>query len=116
MKQTKIDIQNAFDIDEVIELLSHAAGVNVYFDDSRAWSIYSTQKPVNETTPGEASKYGAWRAYLGGGVRGPINCNLTGDLGDLFVTALKQIEKIINDSVGDCEIWDQPTGVLLDHE
>lgn len=106
-------IQQTFDFDEVFDLIQTAAGVRVWFDDSRAWSLYSIDKPHDEKTPGEASKYGAWRAYLGGGVRGPINCNLTGGLRDLFVAALNQIEAIINLDDGD-EPWEKSTGVLLD--
>lgn len=105
-------IQQTFDFDEVFELIQTAAGVRVFFDDSRAWSLYSIDKPHDEKTPGEASKYGAWRPYLGGGVRGAINCNLTGGLRDLFVAALNQIEAIINLDDGD-EPWEKPTGVLL---
>ena len=106
-------IQQTFDFDEVFELVQRAAGVCVFFDDSRAWSLYSTEKPHDEKTPGEASKYGAWRPYLGGGVRGAINCNLTGGLRDLFVAALRQIEAIINEDCGP-EPWEKNTGVLLD--
>lgn len=117
MKKNYIDeIQNATDFDEVFDLVEAAAGVKVYFDESRAWSLYSTQKPADEMTPGEACKYGAWRNYLGGGVRGPINTNLTGALGEIFKTALAKIESLINEPAGDCEVWDQPTGVLLNRE
>ena len=105
-------IQQTFDFDEVFELIQTAAGVRVYFDDSRAWSLYSTEKPHDEKTPGEAAKYGAYRAYLGGGVRGAIQTNLTGGLGDLFVAALRQIEAIINEDCGP-EQWEKNTGVLL---
>ena len=107
------DIQQTFDFDEVFELIQTAAGVRVFFDDSRAWSLYSIDKPHDEKTPGEAAKYGAYRAYLGGGVRGAIQTNLTGGLGDLFVAALRQIEAIINLDDGD-EPWEKSTGVLLD--
>lgn len=106
------DIQQTFDFDELFELVQQAAGVRVYFDDSRAWSLYSTEKPHDEKTPGEAAKYGAYRAYLGGGVRGAIQTNLTGGLGDLFVAALQQIEAIINEDCGP-EPWEKNTGVLL---
>lgn len=105
-------IQETFDFDELFNIIQTAAGVGMFFDSSRAWSLYSTEKPQDEKTPGVASKYGAWRAYLGGGVRGPINCNLTGGLGDLFIAALKQIETIINQDDGP-EPWEKSTGVLL---
>lgn len=107
------NIHDAWDIDEVIDIVRDVAGVRVWFDDSRAWSLYSEDKPEAEQTPGYANKYGAYRNYLGGGVRGKIQTNLTGDLGTLFVAALEQIEAIINEDTAGGEVWEQNTGVLL---
>lgn len=119
MSKTKLQkaiekINDCQDFDQVFDLVQQAAGVRVYFDESRAWSLYSTEKPTGEKTPGVANKYGAWRGYLGGGIRGSMNTNLTGDLGDLFLAALAKIEDLINGQApDDCEVWDLPTGVLL---
>lgn len=114
LQKTTEKIKNCDSFDEVFDLVQAAAGVRVYFDESRAWSLYSTEKPRAEKTPGQARKYGAWRDYLGGGIRGSMNTNLTGDLGDLFLAALAKIEDLINGQApDDCEVWDLPTGVLL---
>ena len=101
------------EIDSVIKYVEDNAGVNVYFDDSRAWALYSTEKPEAESTPGYCAKYGAYRDYLGGGIRGSIQCNLTGDLYDLFKSALNRIEEILNGKTEGSPSWDQATGVLL---
>lgn len=108
-------IQTTWDIEDVLHIVSAACGCAVYFDDSRAWAIYTEDKPAAEKTPGFARKYGAYRNYLGGGVRGAIECNLTGALSDIFIAALRQIEDIINEDTQDCETWEQATGVLLNN-
>ena len=110
---TKKAIRSTWDIADVLHEVSAACGCAVYFDDSRAWSIYTEEKPAAETTPGFARKYGAYRDYLGGGVRGSICTNLTGDLGEIFTEALKQIEDIYNEETAGGETWEQATGVLL---
>ena len=103
-----------YDIDSVIDYVGKFAGVRVYFDDSRAWALYSTDKPAAEKTPGQFRKYGAYRDYMGGGVRGVMCCNLTGELNDLFTSALQRIESIYNgDDAINCESWEQATRVLL---
>lgn len=115
-KENKIieRIDECMDIDDVINAVKEIAKVQrVYFDDSRAWALYTEQKPAAEKTPGQCRKYGAYRDYLGGGVRGGIECNLTGYLNTLFVYALKRIESIINDETDGLESWEQNTGVLL---
>jgi len=113
LKEAIETIRAEWDIDAIIEEVEAAAGVRVMFDDSRAWALYSTEKPEAETTPGYCAKYGAYREYLGGGVRGAIACNLTGDLGELFTAALRQIEAIYNGETAGLESWEQATGVLL---
>ena len=119
MKKTNIQktieqVKQSWDIYEVCELVQAVLGSEVFFDDSRAWSLYTREKPQAEKTPGYAAKYGAWRGYLGGGVRGSMNTNLTGELGQLFLAALGQIEDIINQDC-DPEPWEKNTGVLLNN-
>ena len=86
---------------------------DVFFDDSRAWSLY-----VNGSKLGlNVNKFGAWRPYLGGGMRGSIENNGrkqegTEELGDFFEEKLEEIENIINSGYEDEEDWDKPTGVL----
>ena len=86
----------------------------IYFDDSRSWSLYicgyDLDLPVN--------KFGAYRNYLGGGVRGGICSNgraedNTLELAELFVKALESIEQLYNTGCEDAESWELPTGVLL---
>ena len=114
MEKLRDDLDECAEIETVIDYVEKIAGVRVYFDDSRAWALYSTEKPAAEKTPGVCRKYGAYRDYLGGGVRGVIGCNLTGQLNGLFVLALKRIESIYNgDDAINCETWEQATGVLL---
>lgn len=88
----------------------------VCFDDSRAWSLY---------VPGEllglsCNKFGAYRGYLGGGVRGEMDHNGrdqdgTTALGNLFAAALREIESAYNEcfSPDASESWENATGVLL---
>ena len=108
------NIKNCLDIDEVIQIVQDFAGVkSVYFDDSRAWSLYTYEKPAANKIKGTAPKYGAYRAYLGGGVRGGLCTNLQGGLSQVFAAGLKQIEDIINQDCAGCESWEMNTGVLL---
>lgn len=88
---------------------------SIYFDDSRAWSLYvdgySIGLPVN--------KFGAFRNYLGGGVRGGIEHNGrtqdgTVEAGELFKKYLLAIENVINGEYNNEEPWENSTGVLLD--
>ena len=111
-----------FDYEVIIEdLVNDAAELGfeldanrIYFDDSRGWSLYirgyDLDLPVN--------KFGAYREYLGGGVRGSICHNgreqeNTLELGELFAKALEQIESAYNAGYEDAESWELPTGVLL---
>lgn len=113
-KTTVKAIKNCFDIDDICAIVADFAGVkNVIFDDSRAWCLYTHDKPVNNKIQGYANKYGAYRAYLGGGVRGAMQTNLQGGLSQIFATGLYQIEAIINNDCQGCESWEMNTGVLL---
>ena len=90
---------------------------DVVFDDSRAWSLY---------VPGHllglpVSKFGAYRNYLGGEVRGKIEHNGraedgTIELGEFFASKLSEIEDLINSDYSDAEEWEKPTGVLENKE
>ena len=84
---------------------------DVEFDDSKAWSLFVRGSklglPVN--------KFGAYRNYEGGGVRGKIQNNGrekdgTVELGKLFEDKLKEIENALNK--GSEDEFDKPTGVL----
>lgn len=89
---------------------------DIEFDDSRAWSI---------SVPGHlmdlgCNKFGAYRPYLGGGVRGSIENNGrdeegTKELGEMFENALLEIEKAYNEELTPeaSESWELATGVLL---
>lgn len=87
---------------------------SVHFDDSRSWSLYiygfTLNLPVN--------KFGAYRDYNGGGIRGPIMHNgrmqdNTLELGGLFEKALLKIEELYNEGYEDMALWELPTGVLM---
>lgn len=84
----------------------------VFFDDSRAWSLYINGRDVGL----KCDKFGAYRNYNGGGVRGPIQHNGrpeddTVELGEFFAKKLEEVEDVIN-SGHEGEEWDKPTGVL----
>ena len=86
----------------------------IYFDDSRSWSLYINGSDLDL----DVNKFGAYRNYLGGGMRGGIGSNgraedKTLELAELFEKALEQIENLYNSGYEECEIWEQPTGVLL---
>lgn len=86
----------------------------IYFDDSRGWSLYVYGGDLDLAV----GKFGAYRNYLGGGVRGSICSNgrakdNTLELAELFEDALEKIEKVYNQGYEDMETWEQPTGVLL---
>lgn len=107
------NLQNCSEIDEVITCVQDALDdVRVWFDDSRAWALYCYKCP-DPTEKRFARKYGAYRNYMGGGVRGSMQTNLEGQYGVLFTTALKRIEAIYNDDTEGMESWEQNTGVLL---
>jgi hypothetical protein len=70
---------------------------DVIFDDSRAYSLYVYGSTINEPV----YKFGAWRNYLGGGLRDSIqNSSMYVEdeklkkLAMLFADALKQIEDL----------------------
>ena len=86
---------------------------DIVFDDSRGWSLYISGSKLNLPV----NKFGAYRNYLGGGVRGSIDNNGrvqegTVELGDFFEEKLEEIESIINSGHEEEPTWDQPTGVL----
>ena len=88
----------------------------VCFDDSRAWSLYVPGYLLDLS----CNKFGAYRGYLGGGVRGEMEHNGrdqdgTTALGNLFASALREIESAYNQdfSPDACETWEKATGVLL---
>ncbi len=87
---------------------------DIEFDASRSWSLSVSASKLGLPY----SRFGAWRAYLGGGVRGSVNHNGekvhgTMELGELFAKKLKEIEDIINEGYEDSPSWELPTGVLL---
>lgn len=87
---------------------------NIVFDDSRSWSLYVLGSLIGVT----ANKFGAYRDYYGGDVRGPVMHNGrmqdgTLELGCLFESALLEIEALINEDYEDADPWELPTGVLM---
>ena len=69
----------------------------IHFDDSRSWSLYIPGHAIGVNV----GKFGAYRDYNGGGVRGPIQHNgriqdNTVQLGELFQNALLKIEAFYN--------------------
>ena len=108
--------------DQIIEELINKAkqlGFNlkpeqIHLDDSRSWSLYIYGFTLNLPV----KKFGAYRDYNGGGIRGPIMHNgrmqdNTLELGSLFEKALLQIEALINEGYENADLWDLPTGVLM---
>ena len=84
------------------------------FDDSRDWSLYIYGSKLDLPV----YKFGAYREYLGGGVRGSIEHNGREDydnyeLGELFAEKLGEIEEMYNSGYEDAEFWELPSGVLL---
>lgn len=89
---------------------------DIIFDDSRAWSL-SIRGDLMDLS---CNRFGAYRNYLGGGVRGSIEHNgrdeeNTTKLGEMFADALKEIESAYNEdySPDASESWELATGVLL---
>jgi hypothetical protein len=86
----------------------------IIFDDSRAWSLYTYGSNIDQPV----YKFGAYRNYLGGGIRGGIchngdDAHDTYELGELFAEYLSKIEDLYNSGYEDEPSWEQPTGVLL---
>lgn len=86
------------------------------FDDSRAWSFSISGYLLNLP----CRRFGAYRGYLGGGVRGCIDHNGrdqdgTTELGNMFARALQEIESAYNEDLTPeaGESWEQASGVLL---
>lgn len=87
---------------------------DITWDTSRSWSLYIPGKIINVPV----AKFGAYRDYNGGGVRGPIQNNGraqedTVALGILFEKSLLRLEEIYNEGYEDADPWDKPTGVLM---
>ena len=86
----------------------------IYFDDSRSWSLYICGYDLDL----DVNKFGAYRNYLGGGMRSGICSNgraedNTLELAELFEKALERIENLYSSGYEDAESWEQPTGILL---
>ena len=86
----------------------------ICFDDSKSWSLYIPGHVIGVSV----NKFGAYRDYNGGGVRGPIQHNGreqdgTKKLGELFQKTLLKIEAFINSGYEDADPWELPTGVLM---
>ena len=93
---------------------TNVAADDIEFDDSRAWGLYIDGNKLNLPV----RRFGAYRNYEGGGVRGPIHNNgrieeSTIELGEMFEEALLQIESEINEGYENLPEWELPTGVLL---
>lgn len=102
-------------IEEVIVELEKDLDCVVCFDDSRGWSLYTDD---DKYTKGLVNKIGAYRNYLGGGVRGSLEHNGRAEygtltIGELFYNALLRIEELYNQGYEDEADWEQPSGVLL---
>lgn len=102
-------------IEDIIEDLENTLNCDVYLDTSRSWSLY-TQDP--KYTKGQVNKIGAFRGYLGGGIRGHLEHNGrkeygTLTIGELFYNALTRIEELYNQGYEEEETWDRPSGILL---
>ena len=108
--------------DHIIEVLvNHAKQLGfdltpeqIYFDDSRSWSLYVYGKTLGLS----CNKFGAYRNYHGGGCREAMEHNgrhqdNTYELGELFKDALLDIEALINEGYEDADPWELPTGVLM---
>ena len=70
------------------------------FDDSRAWSFSISGSLLNLP----CRRFGAYRDYMGGGVRGGIDHNGrdqdgTTGLGNMFARALREIESAYNEDL-----------------
>ena len=101
-------------VNEAEELGFELNANRIYFDDSRSWSLYICGYDLDL----DVNKFGAYRNYLGGCVRGGICSNgraedNTIELAELFEKALERIENLYNSGYEDAESWEQPTGVLL---
>lgn len=106
-------------IEEIVEEINRTINPNVTiddieFDESRAWSLFIRGDKLNIPV----RRFGAYRNYEGGGVRGPIYNNGreqdgTIKLGKMFEEALIQIENEINEDCKNLPEWEWNTGVLL---
>ena len=117
-----MNVDFEFEFENIIEDLVNDASElgfelnpnRIYFDDSRSWSLYICGYDLDL----DVNKFGAYRNYLGGGMRSGICSNgravdNTLELAELFERALESIENLYNSGYEDCESWEQPTGVLM---
>lgn len=93
---------------------AHITSDDIEFDDSRAWCLYVSGRKLGLN----CNKFGAYRPYEGGGVRGPIQHNgrtqdNTVELGKEFAKSLEKVETSLNRGSEDEEEWNKPSGVLL---
>jgi len=103
-------------IEEIIDNLESELGLpegSVILDETKSWSLYCRGELMNAPV----GKFGAYRNYLGGGVRGEMEHNGreqegTIEAGEKFMQALREIEEVLNEGCGD-EAWEKNTGVLL---
>ena len=100
--------------EEAKELGFNIKPEQINFDDSRSWSLYIHGSVIGVNV----YKFGAYRDYNGGGIRGPVQHNGreqdgTIALGELFKKYLLVIEDFYNEGYEDAEPWDLPTGVLM---
>ena len=101
-------------VNEAEELGFELNANRIYFDDSRSWSLYICGYDLDL----DVNKFGAYRNYLGSGMRSGICSNgraedNTIELAELFEKALERIENLYNSGYEDAESWEQLTGVLL---
>ena len=89
---------------------------DIIFDDSRAWSLSIRGDLLGLS----CRRFGAYRGYLGGGVRGEMEHNGrdqegTTELGNMFAAALREIEKAYNEELSPeaTESWEMATGCCL---
>lgn len=87
---------------------------DVTWDTSRSWSLYIPGKTIDAPV----AKFGAYRNYHGGGVRGKIQNNgrtqeNTIKLGILFERALIKLEDLYNEGYENSTPWELPTGILI---
>ena len=101
-------------VDKAKQLGFKLKSEQIYFDDSRSWSLYVYGSVLGLS----CNKFGAYRNYHGGGCRDAMEHNGRGqdntvELGEAFKYALFAIEALINESYEDADPWELPTGVLM---
>ena len=104
LKESYEDLEINWNVicEDIINKVEEVLDVNIscsdiHFDDSRAWSLYVYGSKLGLPV----KKFGAYRNYLGGGMRGSIEHNGrekdgTVELGEFFAKELEEIEDLIN--------------------